>query len=84
MSRPFHRRARHTRAAALVAALASVGAGLTIMLAAGCQHATEPLGSLFPAFALRDVNPHSRSSGAVVTRDSLTGPASVVYFGWAT
>ncbi len=60
---------------------------LALAAAAGCNKPTAPVSLLPPAvapvFALRDVNPNSLTLGKVVARDSLRGPAIVVYFGAA-
>jgi hypothetical protein len=50
----------------------------------GKQPTTPSIPPAFPAFALTDVNPHTPTSGQIVTQDRLSGPAAVVYFGWAT
>ena len=61
---------------------------ITCAALAGCGETTapDPVGvpETFPACARVDVNPNSGTAGQTVREDRLGGPASVVYFGWAT
>lgn len=61
--------------------------GALLALAAascGTQTTQPPMPRPFPTFALVDVNPHTPSTGRIVSQDTLSGPAAVLYFGWAT